>query len=259
MTSWWVLSFRSIADAASIVKTQAACKHSYHDSCVKVRFGLPSKTYAAGKIAAACPVCIPDVSEFLTVLASINMRLDGINTVGEKVDALTVKVDGVDRLVIAMGQKVDKLSLDYNALKVTVKKLEDRVAAVEKDRRGMSADILEEVKRAAHSVNDGGLELRTLQLESQLLADEIMIGGLPEDRDEKLIDVVLSLSDTLGVPVADVVKVERLGRAGGKNRNIRVKFLGQRFVDNVMRSVKRNPVKLGTLKPAAQVPDAPVW
>ncbi|KAH0552516.1 hypothetical protein KQX54_011506 [Cotesia glomerata] len=153
----------------------------------------------------------------------------------------------------AMGQKVDKLSLDYNALQVTVKKLEDRVAAVEKDRRGMSADILEEVKRAARSVNDGGLELRTLQLESQLLADEIMIGGLPEDRDEKLIDVVLSLYDTLGVPVAerDVVKVKRLGRAGGKNRNIRVKFLGERFVDNVMRSVKRNPVKLGTLKPAA--------
>lgn len=289
MTVVCAICIRSITDDSALVQTKADCKHYYHDSCVKVRFSLPSKSYAAGKVANTCPVCVPDVSD---ILKKINARLDSvekidgmnkklekidvdkineissklekidkIGDIGVKMDTMASKVDSFEKSIASVEGMMDKLSLDYNSLKVSVKELQERLTAVENARPGVPADLAEEIKGAAQRVCDGSFELRTLQLESQLLADEITVGGLPEERGEKLMDVVMSFSAAVGVQVTggDVVKLERLGRAGAASRNVRVKFSNQRFVDDIMKSVKVKPVELGAVMPAAQVPGAPVY
>nr|CCQ71349.1 hypothetical protein CcPL6.021 [Cotesia congregata] len=188
-------------------------------------------------------------------------KIDQIGDISVKVDGMVSKVDGFKKSIASIEGKMDKLSLDYNLLKTTVKELEERVATVERVQLGVPADLAEEIKCAAQKVCDGSLELRTLQLESQFLADEITVAGIPEERGEKLMEKVMLFYTTLGVKVTEnnIVKLERLGRAGAANRNVRVKFANQRYVDDIMRSVKSNPVKLGAIMSAVQDPDVLIY
>ncbi|KAH0549683.1 hypothetical protein KQX54_012322 [Cotesia glomerata] len=130
-------------------------------------------------------------------------KIDQIGDISVKVDSMMSKVDGFKKSIASVEGKMDKLSLDYNLLKTTVKELEERVAIVEKVEPGVPADLAEEIKCAAQKVCDGSLELRTLQLEFQLLADEITVAGIPEERGEKLTEKVMLFSTTLGVQVTE--------------------------------------------------------
>ncbi|KAH0540146.1 hypothetical protein KQX54_013319 [Cotesia glomerata] len=167
-------------------------------------------------------------------------KIDQIGDISGKVDSMMSKVDGFKKSIASVEEKMDKLSLDYNLLTTTVKELEERVAIVEKVQPGVPADLAEEIKCTAQKVCDGSLKLRTLQLESQLLADEITVAGIPEERGEKLTEKIMLFFTTLGVQVTEnnIVKLERHDRAGAANRNVRVKFANQRYVDDIMRSVK---------------------
>ncbi|CAG5085054.1 Protein of unknown function [Cotesia congregata] len=248
------LCLKSITEQAAAIQTGAKCKHYFHDSCVKIRCGLPSKARAAVKIATTCPVCFVDVSG---VLSNINAKLD-------KIDGIESKISTVTESMTKLVDQVDKLMKNYDSLSQDVRSLATRVEAVEKRGKVVDVDkrLLEEVKGAAKTISDGQLELRTLQLETQLLADEIMVGGLPESTNEKLDDIVVALMDKLMVPasVDDIVKVERLGaKIRNKDCSIRVKFNNQKLVNSIMKNIKGNEIKVGDLSPMAQSADACIF
>lgn len=242
---------KNVTDASALVQTGAECKHYFHDSCVKTRYNLSNRARAAGKIVGECPVCPINYSNTLECICA---KLDKIDNIELKIDAFTKKID-------SMQEKIDKLATDYNGIKKSVKLLEDRVSKVEKERPDFDNNIVAEVKAAAQSIVDSNLELRTLQLESQSLADEIILGGIPESVGEKLTDVVTKLTKKLKVSVTEneIVKAERLGRHGQNDRNIRVKFNNQRHVDSLISNIKGNSVKVGELLPDAELPEAVVY
>lgn len=251
MTMSCGLCLRSITKQATAVQSGAACEHYFHDSCVKIRYCLPSMACAAGKVADTCPVCTADISG---VLMEINAKL-------QKMDAIEGKLDNFAVTMNSIAEQVHKLSTDYGTLQENVKSLEARIVKVENNKlpANVDAKLIEEIKDAAKGITDGSLELRTLQLESQLLADEITVEGFPESADEKLSDIVLLLSNKLKVRVTDneIVKTERMGaKIPNKNRNIRVKFSSQKFVDSFMNNIKGNIIKVGDLTPDSQSPEA---
>lgn len=63
------------------------------------------------------------------------------------------------------------------------------------------AGLVKEIKDAAQSIVGGNLELRTLQLESQQLVDEITLGGIPESVGEILDDIVTGLVNKLQIHI----------------------------------------------------------
>lgn len=177
---------------------------------------------------------------------------------------IEAKIDASFATVEMIANQVNSLATNFDTLKAHITSLETRVTQMELNdhHQVANSDFLDEIKSTVQRMTDSNLEVRTLQVETQLLADEITIGGLPEMKNEKLTNTVMLLSKTLKVTVteADVIKIERLGKeVRAKNRNIRVKFNNQKHVDNVMSNIKRNIVKVGTLIPNAQSPDAPVY
>ncbi|KAH0552448.1 hypothetical protein KQX54_010191 [Cotesia glomerata] len=166
---------------------------------------------------------------------------------------IETKIDASSATVEMIANKVNVLATNFDALKAHVTTLETRITQMELNEHHpvANSDFLDQIKSTVQNITDSKLEVRTLQLETQLLADEITIGGLPEMRNEKLMDTVVLLSKALKVTVteADVIKVERLGKeVRAKSRNIRVKFSNQKHVNNVMINVRyadnKPPVKL---------------
>lgn len=205
------------------------------------------------ELAGECLVCPVNYS---SALEQISARLAKIENIELKIDAFAEKID-------SMQTKADKLVTDYSGMQKSVKLLEDRVSKVEniKNKSNVDNDLIAEVKSAAQSIVDSSLELRALQLESHSLADEIILGGIPESDGKKLTDVVTKLTKKLEIPVTekDIVKAERLGRHGRAGRKIRVKFNNQKYVDNLMSNIKGKSVKVGDLLSNTESPGAVVY
>lgn len=250
------LCLKVISDAASAVQTTANCKHYFHNTCVKVRCCLPSKTHAATKVKDCCPACVTDVSP---ILKEISEKLSKIDGVDKNVAKFGKKLDKFDETMKSVNDKVDKLISNYDMLQKNVKDLEARVSKIEETQPDGGNNLLEEARAIAKNIADGDLEARMLQMESRSLADELTITGLPELDGEKLPDVVVRLTQALKVPVTEneIVSVERLGRKSNRShRSVCVKFNSLKHVDECIKSIKKAKVKVGTLMPGVSVQDA---
>lgn len=121
---------------------------------------------------------------------------------------------------------------------------------------------MDEIKSTIQNITDSKLEVRTLQLDSQSWASELTIGVILEIANERLFDIVMSLSKTLNISVtdADVVKVERLGKKlRAINRNVIVMFNNPKHVDTVMSKIRNNAVKVAASVSNVQNLNAPVY
>lgn len=96
MTSNCGLCLKAITDQTALVQTGAACKHYFHDTCVKIRYYLPSKSRTAGKINNTCPVCFVDVSN---VLESIHAKLATMDSIDQKMDTFMKTVNSMSTQV----------------------------------------------------------------------------------------------------------------------------------------------------------------
>ncbi|XP_022184978.1 uncharacterized protein LOC111044202 [Nilaparvata lugens] len=91
------------------------------------------------------------------------------------------------------------------------------------------------------------LETRLEDLEQYSRANSIEINGIPEDKNEDIIQIVKNVGHGLGVPVQeqDIVACHRLGspnKDGVRTREIIVKFVRRLVKENLLqqRRVKRN-------------------
>lgn len=251
------LCLKNISDASSAVQTKADCKHYFHDSCVKVRCCLPSKSRAAAKVQDCCPACVVDISPILTEIRDKLNKIDGVD---KNVVDFGKKMDKFDKAIKSVNDKVDKLITDYGVLHKSVKELEVRVSKIEEARPVADNNLLDEARAIAKNIIDGDLESRTLQLESRSLEDELTITGIPELDGEKLTEVVLKLTQVLKVPVTktEIIYVERLGKkkSNRNHRSVCVKFNSLKHVNECIKGIKNNQVKVGTLMPSVKPPDA---
>lgn len=157
-------------------------------------------------------------------------------------------------MLCSVSEKVNKLVDDYDMLKNNYDALNNSVSAIENSQSSIDNNLLKKVKKAAQEMTKNHLELRTLQLKTQVMADEVTISGTPEQLSENLSKIVLNLSKNVNVPIigGEIVKVGRMGEPDknrSRSRNILVKLRNHRYVSDLITNIRNNPLKVGKLIP----------
>ncbi|KAH0568308.1 hypothetical protein KQX54_020303 [Cotesia glomerata] len=149
-------------------------------------------------VADKCPICFipqPQPESITKILQNINEKLGLIKDV-------KMEIHGVVK-------KLDELNNICKNLQENYVNLEKRVAAVEN-----ASAVSSEVDHNSNSVKlTQSIEVRQLLLEMQQLSDQLVVSGVPEMPTEDLEDIVINLSNSLGlqgIDVNGVSSVERL-------------------------------------------------
>lgn len=169
------IRYTAVKDSQSEVQTFTECKHRLHAQCVKIRLGLSSRATAGEAIRSKCVVCGPNLPDDLALKLS---KLDN----SDKLD----KLDNLDQILLSLNNvsaNVNSLIQSNKVLSHNYQELNKCVTDLEKGNLGDSECILERVEKAAEVIVSSDLELRTLQLETCALKNQLMLSGFPETAD----------------------------------------------------------------------------
>lgn len=201
-----------------------------------------------------------------TLLSSIDERLG-------KIDVISGVVNSVSSSVRSLTTKFGSLEKAYTNIQSCLVDLTDRVCRLEaRDKDTIAGEDLLEKTAEERSLrqpesmrDDTELEIRMLKLETQSLADQLVLTGLPVLPHENLVQTIRSLGEVLHVSLvpSDLISVKRLGKSktefgSPQARDVLVKFSSPRLpCDFISGKKMKKELRAGHIDP--RLSESPVF
>uniref|UniRef100_A0A6V7HNN1 RING-type domain-containing protein n=1 Tax=Bracon brevicornis TaxID=1563983 RepID=A0A6V7HNN1_9HYME len=245
----------AIGGNSAAVTTGDNCQHVFHRNCVIAKLSLGPGVSVSEAIALKCPTC-SDAA--LPGIASIMKAVDSLTMVSNKtasaVSSITSDVASIKSLANSTSDGVKALSSELSDVKGSLEGFTARLGSLEQTVAGHGAliegigkrqkEMSAALEKRAAGPADTSREAseRIVRLESQLLASQLIIAGIPEDPNEDLKALVRSIFACLHTTVADseLIRADRMGKRPARGaRFIAAVCTSTVVVDSILAAKKR--------------------